>query len=47
LANASLRVNSIHGAWPEVAALAEKVARGEPLSGLDEHNFKELAEATG
>jgi len=47
LANASLRGSSIHGAWPEVAALVEKMARGEPLSGLDEWNFKELANATG
>jgi hypothetical protein len=41
------RLSEIRRGWPEVAALAERVARGQRLEGLDEENFRELASATG
>jgi predicted nucleic acid-binding Zn-ribbon protein len=37
----------IRKAWPEVASLAERVAKGQRLEGLEEKNFKELTKATG
>jgi len=37
----------IRDAWPEIAALAEKVVQKQSISGLDAKNFEELANATG
>ena len=42
-----VQISEIRGAWPEVAALAEKMVRGQPFAELDEQNFRELVKATG
>jgi hypothetical protein len=41
------QLSEIQRGWPEVARLAERVAKGQRLQGLDEENFKELLSATG
>jgi len=40
-------ISEIREAWPEIAALAEKVVQGQSFFGLDARNFKELADVTG
>lgn len=41
------QLSEIRKAWPEVARLSERVAKGQRLEGLDEKNFRELTKATG